>query len=118
MVWRRLAAVLVSVLGLLSPARVRARPVGRARPPAPTPATRSPAAAYALRSSAAGKVVAKSGGGYAASSPQAPGAEPFYLKATALGSYMLYGRGATTWRVTRPATSSRRPTPARTPTGP
>ncbi|HEX5910104.1 MAG TPA: hypothetical protein VFY44_06390, partial [Thermoleophilaceae bacterium] len=46
---------------------------------------------FALRSSAAGKVVAKSGGGYAATSPQVPGAEPFTLKATALGSYMLYG---------------------------
>ena len=47
---------------------------------------------FSLRSSSAGRAVVKSAGGYAASSPQTAGAEPFFLKATALGSYMLYGR--------------------------
>ena len=37
-------------------------------------------------------MVAKSGGGYAATSPQVPGAEPFFFKPTELGQYMVYGR--------------------------
>ena len=36
--------------------------------------------------------VAKSGDGYSASAPSTAAAERFYLKATALGRYMLYGR--------------------------
>ena len=36
--------------------------------------------------------VAKSGDGYSASAPSTAAAERFYLKATALGKYMLYGR--------------------------
>ncbi len=47
---------------------------------------------YALRSSAAGRTVAKDAGGYTASADSVGGGEPFYLKPTALGHYMLYGR--------------------------
>jgi microsomal dipeptidase-like Zn-dependent dipeptidase len=47
---------------------------------------------YALRSSAVGRTVAKDGGGYTASAGSVGAGEPFYLKPTALGHYMLYGR--------------------------
>ena len=83
--------MLVSVLGTLClPA---AAPAQSAAPTAGPDARYALAnGCFALRSSAAGRVVAKSGGGYTASSPQVGGGEPFYLKPTALGSYMLYGR--------------------------
>ena len=91
MVWRRLAVVLVSVLGCLG---LPSASSAQSAAPTAGPDARYALAngCFALRSSSAGKVVAKSGGGYAATSPQVPGAEPFTLKATALGSYMLYGR--------------------------
>ena len=72
MVWRRLAVVLLSVLGCLGlPAAASAQSAA----PTAGPDARYALAngCFALRSSSAGKVVAKSGGGYAATSPQVPG---------------------------------------------
>lgn len=69
--------------------------------PAPAPAQQpgAPPSRYALaggcwalRSEAVGRFVAASGSGYAAGSPDAAGAEPLRLQATALGRYLLYGR--------------------------
>jgi hypothetical protein len=47
---------------------------------------------YALRSRSAGRYVARSGPGYRASAGSAGAAEAFRMQATALGSYMFYGR--------------------------
>src|SRR4051794_12483909 len=65
--------------------------VAAAKPAAPRYALAN--GCYALRSQALGKLVAKDGGGgYAATPPSPGGAEPLRVKATALGSYLLYGR--------------------------
>lgn len=51
---------------------------------------------YALNAKSAGKLVAKSPtGGYRASA--AGEAEGFRMQASALGEYLFYGRGATSW---------------------
>jgi hypothetical protein len=47
---------------------------------------------YALRSRSTGGLVAKSLGGYSASAGSAGAAEGFRMQATALGSYLFYGR--------------------------
>lgn len=47
---------------------------------------------YALRSKSAGRLVAKDGSGYVASADVVGAAEGFRMQATALGSYLLYGR--------------------------
>ena len=47
---------------------------------------------FALRSQSLGNFVAKGDGGYRASAATVGEAEPFRLKATELGQYMLYGR--------------------------
>ena len=49
---------------------------------------------YGLKSVAAGKFAAKGpDGAYSASAADAGGGEPFRMKATELGAYMLYGKG-------------------------
>ena len=45
---------------------------------------------FTLRATARDRFAVKSGGGYRASAPRPAGAERFYLKATRLGSYLLY----------------------------
>ncbi len=47
---------------------------------------------YALRARAPGRFAAKSGAGYSAAAGAVGAAEPFRMKATALGRYLLYGR--------------------------
>src|SRR3954447_17273575 len=48
---------------------------------------------YALQSQSAGKLVAKDGsGGYSATEASTGTAEPFRMKATALGHYLFFGR--------------------------
>jgi hypothetical protein len=47
---------------------------------------------FALRSNLTGKYVARTGDGYAASADGTAGAELFFLKPAALGSYLLYDR--------------------------
>src|SRR4051794_41445188 len=48
---------------------------------------------YALQSQSAGKLVVKDGsGGYAATAASPGTAEPFRMKATALGHYLFFGR--------------------------
>ena len=50
---------------------------------------------YALKSASAGKLVVKQPDGtYAATATAVGGAEPFRMKATELGAYMLYGKSA------------------------
>ena len=79
--------------------------IGAAAAPAEAPPARSLASAtgddrryalangcYALRSPSAGGFVAKSAGGYGASAASAGAAEGFRMQATALGSYLFYGR--------------------------
>ena len=47
---------------------------------------------YALRSQSAGRYVVRDGDGYRAGADAIGGAEPFRMRATALGRYLLYGR--------------------------
>ena len=47
---------------------------------------------FALKPRAPASFVAKAGDGYRAAAPSTGAAEPFFMKATALGKYMLYGR--------------------------
>ena len=49
---------------------------------------------YALRSQADGKLVAKDGGGYTAGAASVGAAEPFRMRATALGHYLFFGRAS------------------------
>lgn len=58
---------------------------------------------FALKSGLNGRYVAVSGDGYAASATDVAGAEAFYLKPAALGSYLLYARAATLLSSGQPA---------------
>src|SRR4051794_13351128 len=104
----RTALVSLLALGALTPLARAERPAPRggargAPPPAPPP--RAPASAtgqdrryalangcYAVRSRSTGKDVVKDLTGYRASAGSAGTAEGFRMQATALGSYLFYGR--------------------------
>src|SRR4051794_6666685 len=105
----RVRTTLVSLVALAALAAAASAdtpsPARQSLAPAKAPSARSLAAAsggdrryalangcYALRSRSAGRYVAKGGPGYRASAGSTGTAEPFRMQATALGSYMLYGR--------------------------
>ncbi len=105
-----LALLALLALGLLGSVAYAAHPsadgqVATTAAPAKAPPARSLAAAtgddrryalangcYALRSQSAGGFVAKAAGGYRASAASVGEAEAFRMQATALGSYLFYGR--------------------------
>jgi hypothetical protein len=111
---RRVFAVLalaaLLALGLIGPGAQADHPPAQARfapstAPAKAPPARSLAAAtgddrryalangcYALRSQSAGAFAAKAIGGYSVSATSVGAAEGFRMQATALGSYLFYGR--------------------------
>ncbi|HEY1357402.1 MAG TPA: hypothetical protein VGF21_03765, partial [Thermoleophilaceae bacterium] len=106
-VWTALAAVL-ALAGLTAAASAYSAPKPPSKPAIISPDPPKPRVlasatgtdrryalangCYALRSRSAGRYVAESGPGYRASAGSTGTAEPFRMQATALGSYLFYGR--------------------------